>query len=313
MSDSNINSDASNDEESDSRSCSYPLPNTDKKPRIVLMVLGAGRGPLVDAALNASQSTGIDIKIYAIEKNPHAIIILQNKCKYFWKEKNVTVVDHDMRTWAFPEKAHIIVSELLGSFGDNELSPECLDGGQRVLRNDGICIPQSYACYLAPVSDFNIYQTLTVRPKDFETPYIINLQRFQRLSADIQKCWAFEHPLPASGICSNNCHNRRYCKLTFDVNVRQSMLHGFIGYFDTKLYKDISLSIHPATFSTGMFSWFPIFFPVLNPIAVTMNEKVTVHMWRKVDKQGVWYEWSLTSPTLTQIHNPNHRSYHVRL
>jgi len=26
------------------------------------------------------------------------------------------------------------VSELLGSFGDNELSPECLDGAQRFLK-----------------------------------------------------------------------------------------------------------------------------------------------------------------------------------
>jgi protein arginine N-methyltransferase 5 len=27
-----------------------------------------------------------------------------------------------------------MVSELLGSFGDNELSPECLDGAQRYLK-----------------------------------------------------------------------------------------------------------------------------------------------------------------------------------
>lgn len=33
------------------------------------------------------------------------------------------------------------VSELLGSFGDNELSPECLDGAQRFLKPDGISIP----------------------------------------------------------------------------------------------------------------------------------------------------------------------------
>lgn len=33
-------------------------------------------------------------------------------------------------------------SELLGSFGDNELSPECLDGAQRFLRPDGVSIPQ---------------------------------------------------------------------------------------------------------------------------------------------------------------------------
>jgi hypothetical protein len=39
-----------------------------------------------------------------------------------------------MRTLDVPEPASIIVSELLGSFGDNELSPECLDGAMRFLK-----------------------------------------------------------------------------------------------------------------------------------------------------------------------------------
>ncbi len=46
----------------------------------------------------------------------------------------MTVVATDMRVWNAPEKADILVSELLGSFGDNELSPECLDGAQRFLK-----------------------------------------------------------------------------------------------------------------------------------------------------------------------------------
>lgn len=46
----------------------------------------------------------------------------------------VTVVSCDMRDWISPEKADILVSELLGSFGDNELSPECLDGAQKFLK-----------------------------------------------------------------------------------------------------------------------------------------------------------------------------------
>lgn len=49
-----------------------------------------------------------------------------------WGEQ-VEVVSCDMREWKAPEKADILVSELLGSFGDNELSPECLDGAQRFL------------------------------------------------------------------------------------------------------------------------------------------------------------------------------------
>lgn len=43
------------------------------------------------------------------------------------------VIKSDMRSWNPPFKVDIIISELLGSFGDNELSPECLDGVQRVL------------------------------------------------------------------------------------------------------------------------------------------------------------------------------------
>jgi protein arginine N-methyltransferase 5 len=39
-----------------------------------------------------------------------------------------------MRDWNSPEMADILVSELLGSFGDNELSPECLDGAQKFLK-----------------------------------------------------------------------------------------------------------------------------------------------------------------------------------
>ena len=39
-----------------------------------------------------------------------------------------------MREWNAPEKADILVSELLGSIGDNELSPECLDGAQSFLK-----------------------------------------------------------------------------------------------------------------------------------------------------------------------------------
>lgn len=43
-----------------------------------------------------------------------------------------------MRDWNAPEKADILVSELLGSIGDNELSPECLDGAQKFLKGSKI-------------------------------------------------------------------------------------------------------------------------------------------------------------------------------
>lgn len=38
------------------------------------MVVGAGRGPLVQATLNAAKRTERNVKVYAIEKNPGAVV-----------------------------------------------------------------------------------------------------------------------------------------------------------------------------------------------------------------------------------------------
>jgi len=40
----------------------------------VVMVLGAGRGPLVTASLRAAVMANRKIKVYAVEKNPNAVV-----------------------------------------------------------------------------------------------------------------------------------------------------------------------------------------------------------------------------------------------
>lgn len=59
----------------------------------------------------------------------------------------VTVVVGDMRHLKMEEKADILVSELLGSFGDNELSPECLDGAQAFLKGEKIMYLSMYTIF----------------------------------------------------------------------------------------------------------------------------------------------------------------------
>eukprot|EP00959_Pyramimonas_sp_CCMP1952_P335445 7023545-Pyramimonas_sp.AAC.1 len=50
--------------------------------------------------------------------------------------------------------------------------------------------------------------------------------------------------------------------------------HGFVGYFDSKLYGDVHISTYPPTATPGMFSWFPIYFPLKTPIHVPAGRKV---------------------------------------
>ena len=69
---------------------------------VVVAVVGAGRGPLVQASLNASRKANVAVKIYAVEKNPNALNTLLDR---FFDVPNVSVIGSDMRTWNPSEKA----------------------------------------------------------------------------------------------------------------------------------------------------------------------------------------------------------------
>lgn len=279
--------------------------------KTVLMVVGAGRGPLVRASLQAAEETGRKLKVYAIEKNPNAVVTLHSLLKLEGWESTVTIVSSDMRCWEAPEKADILVSELLGSFGDNELSPECLDGAQRFLKQDGISIPSTYTSFIQPVTASKLYNDVKSH-KDllhFETAYVVKLHSIARL-APTQPVFTFTHPE-----YSSKKDNQRYKKLHFEIpnDTGSAMVHGFAGYFDATLYKDVHLGIEPSTATPNMFSWFAMFFPLRTPICVRPGSPLEAHFWRCCGSTKVWYEWCVSAPSPSPIHNSNGRSYWVGL
>lgn len=139
---------------------------------LTILVVGAGRGPLVKASLDAISNINrknsllkgselipiIKAKIIAVEKNPSAVIFLHSLKRRNANWNVVDIAECDMRfahqndilskiiSDDEENRADIVVSELLGSFGDNELSPECLDGVQRsgLMKETCVSIPQRY-------------------------------------------------------------------------------------------------------------------------------------------------------------------------
>merc|ERR1711935_415375 len=107
----------------------------------------------------------------------------------------VTVVSTDMRDWKTEVKADIMVSELLGSFGDNELSPECLDGAQSFLADDGISIPCKYVSYLAPITSSKLHNEVKAYSDltHFETPYVVKMHNVHQL-CESKEVFTFVHP-----------------------------------------------------------------------------------------------------------------------
>ncbi|KAJ7650328.1 PRMT5 arginine-N-methyltransferase-domain-containing protein [Roridomyces roridus] len=278
--------------------------------KIILCVAGAGRGPIVARALRAIERSRRDAHVYAVEKNPNAYVTLQARKETEWGTE-VTLLFGDMRFIDIPEKADILISELLGSFGDNELSPECLDGAMRFLKPDGISIPSSYTAHLAPLSSSKLYNEARAGKdeKSMETPYVVMFQAVNILSGDgsgtngrcgpqIQECWEFEHPrrdavVDERGLPLTNSHNARSATLDFYIP-HAGVLHGLAGYFEAVLYGNIGLSIHPHRkdrISKDMLSWFPLFFPLKEPLYLPSNSELRVSIWRLTNERQVWYEW----------------------
>ncbi|KAL6885138.1 protein arginine N-methyltransferase [Trichoderma longibrachiatum] len=254
------------------------------KPGVVVMaVAGSGRGPIVTKAIQAAQSTGVEVEVWAVEKNPNAYVYLLRQNALKWGGK-VKVVKTDMRAWKGPlisdspetgpvyGKVDILISELLGSFGDNELSPECLDGIQHVLaKPHGISIPQSYTAHLSPISTPKLYTDISSRaqndPTAYDTPWVVSLYQLDFVAQRVpghprfQEAWEFSHPVPDStleaitarrsggvvggtggsmaGAAGANDHNSRFCHLTFVARTR-GVTHGLAGYFESTLYEQKS-------------------------------------------------------------------------
>ncbi|KAI7829948.1 PRMT5 arginine-N-methyltransferase-domain-containing protein [Kickxella alabastrina] len=254
------------------------------KPEILLMVVGAGRGPLVTRALTAARASSARVRVVAVEKNPGAMVALQQRNVSEWR------------------------GELLGSFGDNELSPECLNAAVcSLLCDGGICIPRAYTAYAAPMSSTLLHRRAAEYAAEshtkysLETPYVVNIHA-ARLLAEAQPLWTFDHAAAES---------QRFCRSAtadFDVcaTAPDSVVHGLAGYFDAELYADVRLSICPSTHTPDMHSWFPMYFPLRQPLAADAGARISVHMWRRCADARTWYEWAVETPAATSgIHNAN--------
>ena len=304
--------------------------------RVTILVVGAGRGPLVREAIDAvarvsktfdnddhvggsqRRRRAIYANIIAIEKNPSAIhylrglknveptwnggqdcsdassstlcgnieetmndgVMLSNGGSIIPGTSNVTVIGCDMREASSnvqlrsmmqneAHKADIVVSELLGSFGDNELSPECLDGVQQsgILKTTCVSIPQNYTSYIAPVSSARLHTETTTQSclplhpnhgptsspvgiqRAMETPYVVRTHAASQTHKE-QPCWIFSHPHPStaktlsdtllgsgedatcnssSANAAHNINNDRYAHISFPRDPTHGITHG-CGY-----------------------------------------------------------------------------------
>ena len=329
-------------------------PTSNPNGRVVVAVVGAGRGPLVTRALRASEDVDVAIDMWALEKNPNAFVLLQRHNEEVWGNR-VNLVKSDMRTWKGPARQasqpvpstvdpaaaighatssytgdpevdreylmatangtatnypiDILISELLGSFADNELSPECLDGVQHLLNpTHGISIPSSYTAHLTPVAAPKLYADIASQslsnPSAPETPFVVMLHAIDYLSAAtssepltspepmarqsngstarrgslppqilepvVETAWTFSHPSPVTANSTLNTNVHNTRHCTLHFPVsHRGVCHGLAGYFEAVLYGNVQLSTNPITMDE-LSGGMISWFPIYFPLKVRL-------------------------------------------
>lgn len=314
-------------------------PSEEKKH---VLFVGPGRGPLIDRFFLALSTLSISpsrFVLTAIERNYSLISVLHEKNRIRWNGTvNILCMDSSM----YPQskhnkefgKVHLVVSELMGSFGCNELMPECIDSIAipEVCSADCIFIPCSIESYIAPVTAPLLWKIASEKRIDYPMEQIyIPLVPFLK-SHEHVLTWSFQSRFKARtnipegamlDLRLSNYYNSRQFTSSFSFQA-PTTIDGLAGYFIATLYpgfKPIAVSnFDPPPNERGCISWLPAYFPFTKSIYVDKGYTLEVSMTRNCNGNMVWYEWSAiaelqrlgedpVSIAATKLHNTNGRSF----
>lgn len=319
-----------------------------------IVVAGAGRsGPLIqcvlEAAKRASAASAGDagdgprtaaVRITALEKNPFALKALRLR---FPPDKfsEVRIVGGTIRSYvesflqssssSLEGRVDLVVSELLGSFGDNELAPECLSpffflpAPTVSAVHPPSMIPMEHTSYIAPVCCPKIWMQAMDRHQ-LEVPHVVRM-RSAWLLARPRSLFRFSYSDPVDCL-----HAERAVTRVFEI-MESGTMHGVAGFFDAKLYGNVHLSTKPApslptSSAKKLISWFPMFFPFRTPVFLHAGTFLEIRFWRRraadvaaevgpaatrtscgICSGSTWYEWACVAPHVSHIHNAGGQSH----
>lgn len=241
------------------------------KPGDVVVDLGAGTGILGLWALQAGAS-----KVYAIEKTEAIDLARQIAAANHLQDK-IEFIQQTSTDVELPEKADLLISETLGSFGiDENTLPFTFDARDRFLttppkNTPTRMIPQSLDLFVAPIQSQTIYDKL-----DFwrHIPDLDFTPAFDTFASKIMIETVAPTDLLTQPIELASIDLRTQTDATFEKNVfiaikNAGTIHALSGWFTTQLTDDISISTSPADPQTH---WKQAVFPFREPIAVIAGD-----------------------------------------
>ena len=248
----------------------------------VVLDLGAGSGILAFFAAEAGAR-----RVFAIDAT-HSADLASFLSRQLGFADRIQVFHEHSRNVELPERANVLVTETLGSFGFNEhILSNVIDARARLLTADAVIIPRRVELFLVPVDDASIYEqrvkwwTRTPYGFDFSPLSVFASNMLFVGRVDRASFLARPEIVITSDLTSVDVSGR----VQFTA-ARAGALYGFGGWFRATLADGIELSNEiPGT------SWEHVFLPLETPIDVVAGTPIDVELQ---SADGAMWRWKGT-------------------
>ena len=251
------------------------------------------KGKLVDLALELGVK-----RILVLGRTQDDVLFLKMRNEHEWSQHpDVNITVEVVGLAPNDTKVGVIVTDLLGIFGDDELLPEILQTCSSILNHDTIVMPSSYGSFVVPSSDQNVWTHFVNEGKKTKTILTGDLPEASFFSTPA-KMFSFSHPNDTVLYSSKRCEF---------IASKPGILYGFCGWFECVLFEDITIeSGFPTEDQTQPLRGF---IPLPFQIDIHQGDSIQFHILRQTDDAYVWHEWCVTSPLATPLQNSRGRTW----
>ena len=258
----------------------------------VVVDIGTGSGLLAFWACEYGAS-----RVYAIERT-EIIDIAERIAKDNNLQDKVVFIRGNSSEVELPEKADVVVSELISKFGlGQNLVEVSADARDRFLKVGGRIIPQSLDMILVPVEDEDLYNQISVWDSDFnkvDLSCVKTMALNDTYSRRFRPTNYLSRPEKVHSVNFDMANSSSVVdtEVTFCVN-RTGVIHGLCGWFNVRLYNDVFITNEPPS---GLSAWDNIFFPFEEPMLLRPSDLIHVHLMATSAAEGCVWRWHIDIP-----------------
>lgn len=238
------------------------------RPGSVVVDLGAGTGILGFLALEAGAG-----RVYAIERHP-IVRLARAVAKENGYGDRVRFVEGDSRRVTLPERADLIVSDLVGPLGIDPEMAESLADARRFLKKRGRFVPERSEVWISPVRAAALHR----RHVRAGTGHGVKLGPVHAIAANRLGCFrgmprTLAAPLRRAMVfefARGSASFPRRARLRFQVG--GGAVHGIAIIVRVRLSRGVSLE------STFGAHWKPVFLPVRTPVETRPGDRLEAEL-----------------------------------